>query len=60
MVIVKDHCLGLFVKGSQLEECYLKERAVVKRQKLKKGGLFQKEDEDKDKKCNFKKLTRIT
>lgn len=58
MVIVKDHCLGLFVTGSQSEERYLKERVAVKRQKLKKGGLFQKENEDK--KCNFKKLTRIS
>lgn len=58
MVIVKDHCLGLFVKGSQSEERYLKERVAVKRHKLKKGGLFQKENGDK--KCNFKKLTRIS
>lgn len=46
MLIVKDHCLGLFVTGSQSEERYLKERVAVKRQKLKKGGLFQKENED--------------
>lgn len=44
MVIVKDHCLGLFVKGSQSGERYLKERVAVKRQKLKKRGVISERE----------------